>query len=36
METYLLSKQIKAVEEKFIQEGGYTENLFKKRLRSRI
>ena len=36
METYLLSKQIKAVEEKFIREGGYSENLFKKRLRSRI
>lgn len=30
--TYLLSKQIKAAEEKFINEGGYTENLFKKRL----
>lgn len=32
METYLLSKQIKAVEETFIKEGGYSENLFKKRL----
>lgn len=31
-ETYLLSKQIKATEEKFIKEGGYSENLFKKRL----
>ncbi|MEK7154553.1 MAG: four helix bundle suffix domain-containing protein [Patescibacteria group bacterium] len=32
--TYLLSKQIKATEEKFIREGGYTENLFQKRLKS--
>ena len=32
IETYLLSKQIKAAEEKFIKEGGYTENLFQKRL----
>ena len=35
METYLLSKQIKATEEKFIKEGGYTENLFKKRIQFR-
>ena len=34
-ETYLLDKQIKAMEEKFIQEGGFTENLFKKRLRKK-
>lgn len=30
--SYLLNRQIKSAEEKFIQEGGYTENLFKKRL----
>jgi four helix bundle suffix protein len=35
METYLLSKQIKAAEIKFIKEGGYSENLFKKRLQNR-
>ena len=29
---YLLHRQIEALEEKFIKEGGYTENLFKKRL----
>jgi len=29
--TFLLSKQIKSAEEKFIQSGGYTENLYKKR-----
>jgi restriction system protein len=34
-ETYLLDKQIKAMEEKFIQGGGFTENLFKKRLTER-
>lgn len=33
IETYLLSKQVKAVEEKFVHEGGYTENLFRKRLK---
>lgn len=33
-ETYLLFKQIKASEEKFIKEGGFTENLFKKRLKN--
>ena len=32
METFLLSKQVKATEEKFIKEGGYSENLFKKRI----
>lgn len=31
LEGYLLSKQIKAAEEKFIKFGGYTENLWKKR-----
>lgn len=31
-ETFLLDKQIKSLEEKFVKEGGYTENLFKKRL----
>ncbi|MDO8444386.1 MAG: four helix bundle suffix domain-containing protein, partial [bacterium] len=29
---FLLDRQITALEEKFINEGGYTENLFKKRL----
>ena len=33
--TYLLDRQISALEEKFIKEGGYTENLFKKRLEHR-
>lgn len=36
METYLLDKHIKALEKKFIEEGGYTENLFQKRIKSRI
>lgn len=31
-QSFMLSKQIKSLEEKFINEGGYTENLFKKRL----
>lgn len=31
--TYLLDRQIKSLEEKFIQEGGFTENLFKKRIK---
>lgn len=30
--TYLLSKQIKALEEKFVKEGGFSENLLKRRL----
>lgn len=34
-EQYLLRKQIAALEEKFIREGGYTENLFKKRIWAR-
>lgn len=31
-EQYLLRKQIASLEQKFIREGGFTENLFKKRL----
>ena len=34
--TYLLSRQITKAEEDFIQKGGFTENLFKKRIQSRI
>lgn len=34
--TFLLSKQIKVMEEKFIKEGGFTENLFKRRLKVRM
>jgi len=30
-ETFLLSRQIKAAEEKFVKEGGYSESLFNKR-----
>lgn len=30
--TYLLEKQIESLKEKFIKEGGFRENLFKKRL----
>ena len=30
--TFLLDKQIEALEKKFIQEGGFTENLFRQRL----
>ncbi len=33
--TYLLDRQIKALEQKFIAEGGYRENLFKKRMKYR-
>ena len=29
---YLLDRQLKSLEESFIEKGGYTENLFKKRL----
>lgn len=36
METFLLSKQIASAEAQFIKSGGYTENLFKKRIHSRI
>lgn len=32
---FLLDKQLKALEEKFLKEGGYTENLFKRRLAER-
>lgn len=32
METYLLGKQITSLKEKFVKEGGFRENLFKKRL----
>lgn len=33
--TFLLDRQIKSLEEKFIKEGGYTEKLFRKRLNHR-
>lgn len=33
--TFLLDRQIKKAEETFIQGGGYTENLYKKRLETR-
>lgn len=32
MQTFLLSRQISALTEKFVKEGGFRENLFKKRL----
>ena len=32
---YLLDKQIDSLEKKFIEEGGYSENLFKRRLKRR-
>lgn len=32
METFLLKKQIEALKEKFIKEGGFRENLFRKRM----
>lgn len=32
METYLLARQIAALKEKFIQEGGFRENLFRARM----
>ena len=35
METFLLKRQIEALKEKFILEGGFRENLFKKRLSQR-
>ncbi|MCL5406993.1 MAG: four helix bundle suffix domain-containing protein [Patescibacteria group bacterium] len=35
LETYLLGKQVKAAEDKFVEEGGYSENLFKRRLQNR-
>lgn len=33
-ETYLLDKQIKSLEERFIHEGGFTENLFQRRIKN--
>lgn len=36
MATFLLSKQIAKAETQFVERGGYTENLFKKRIQSRI
>lgn len=33
--TYLLKRQIESLEEKFLREGGYTENLFRRRLQER-
>ncbi len=35
METYLLSRQIAKAKSDFVQKGGFTENLFKKRLEQR-
>ncbi|MBI2326755.1 four helix bundle protein [Candidatus Curtissbacteria bacterium] len=32
MESYLLSRQIEALKDKFVKEGGFRENLFRKRL----
>lgn len=34
--TYLLNKQIISLEDKFVSQGGYTENLFRRRLDSKI
>lgn len=34
--TYLLDRQIKAMQRKFVEEGGFTENLFRKRLENRL
>ncbi len=34
IETYLLHQQIVSAEAKFVSEGGFTENLFKRRLKS--
>lgn len=36
MECYLLDNMIRKPEDKFVKEGGYTENLFKKRLNYRM
>lgn len=33
--TFLLDRQIKSLEERFIKEGGFSENLFKKRLENK-
>lgn len=32
---YLLDRQIKSLEKKFVEEGGFTENLFRKRMEYR-
>lgn len=34
-ENYLLDRMIKSLEEKFIREGGYSENLFRRRIEER-
>lgn len=34
--TFLLSRQITALEKKFVEEGGFSENLLKKRLEHRL
>lgn len=36
MATYLLSRQIAKAEESFVKTGGYTEQLFQRRIRARI
>ncbi len=36
METYLLQKQIDSLKKKFINEGGFRENLFKQRVQRKI
>lgn len=35
METYLLDRQIRSLKEKFLATGGFTENLFRRRLEFR-
>lgn len=35
MQSYLLSRQIAALKNKFVKEGGFRENLFKKRLEAK-
>lgn len=34
--TYLLSRQIEALDKKFVEEGGFSENLLKRRLNHRL
>lgn len=34
-ENYLLDQMLRSLEQKFVQDGGYTENLFKKRMEYR-
>lgn len=34
--TFLLDRQINALEEKFVQEGGFSENLLRRRLENRL